>query len=251
MTISLRCGSDASTASRVQPVQHALAFRQAAVQGGQHHAGETGADIGFQLRRQVDFGNQDQDLSFGLARQYLGASLQIHFRFAAAGHAVQQRRFKTLRAADGIGRHLLRVVQLRHAGRLRVVHILQFCKLLDGAVERHGGQHAQVPGQARQSHFAKRALIILGGESGQRQPLRRQRRELAAHGDGVLQLFGGHIRFLQHLNDDTDHFAPPEGKHGELSRLRHIAGPAVIEHRIERRIERHSEDAGTIHRFWG
>jgi hypothetical protein len=53
---------------RGQPVQHALALGQAAVQGRQHHAGEARADIPFQLRRQVDFRDQDQDLRVSASR---------------------------------------------------------------------------------------------------------------------------------------------------------------------------------------
>ena len=176
-----------------QPVQHALAFGQAAVQGGQHDAGKARADIAFQLGRQIDFRHQDQDLRIVLARQHLSAGLQIHFRLAAARHAVQQGRLEALRAADGIGRFLLGGIQCRHVQRRAIVRIGQLGQLLDGAVQCHGGQHAQILRQTRQRHLAQRTLVVIGGEGGQRQPLLRQRRQLAAHGQHVLQFRGGHV----------------------------------------------------------
>ncbi len=72
---------------RRQPVQHALALGQAAVQRGEHHAREARPDIAFELRREVDLGDHDQDLRLWIARQHLGAGLQIDLGLAAAGDA--------------------------------------------------------------------------------------------------------------------------------------------------------------------
>jgi hypothetical protein len=133
---------------RRQPVQHALAFGQAAVQGRQHDAGEARADIAFQLRRQVNFRHQDQDLAIRLARQHLRTGLQIDLGLAAAGHAVQQGRFEALRAADGVGRFLLRRIERRHVERCAIVRRVVLGQLLQRAIQRHRGQHAQILRQA-------------------------------------------------------------------------------------------------------
>ncbi len=154
-----------------QPMQHALAFGQAAVQGGQHHAGKARADIALELGREVDLGDQDQDLALGFAREHARASLQVDLGLAAARDAVQQHGREAGRRTDGVGRALLGRVQLRHVDGAGVMRGVGLGQLLDGAVERHGGPHAQVLGQAGQRHLAQRTLVVVGREADQRQPV--------------------------------------------------------------------------------
>ena len=108
---------------RRQPVQRALAFGQAAVQGRHQHAGKARAHAGFQLRRQVDLGHQDQDLRRLAARrrprQHARGGMQVDLGLAAAGDAIQQAGRETVGAGDGVGRRLLRRIQCGRVGSRR------------------------------------------------------------------------------------------------------------------------------------
>ena len=231
---------------RGQPVQHALAFGQAAVQRRQHHAGEARADIPFQLGGQVDFGDQDQDLRVGFALQHLRTSLQVHLGLAAAGDAVQQDRREAGGAADGVGRFLLRGVQHRHRNRRGVVQRIVLVHLLQRAVQVDRGRHAQVLRQPWQGDLAQRTLVIVGGEGGQRQPLGGQGRQLAAHGKRILQLFRGYVGIVPDPDDEPDYFARAETDQRQLADRRlgpGLARPAVIEAAVEGGVEGDPEDA--------
>ena len=111
---------------RGQPVHHAFAFGQATVQSRNRNAGKTRSHIRFQLRRQIDFWHQNQDLRrimfIDAVRENLRGSLQIDFRLATSCHAIQQSRCKSLRAGNRIGSGLLRRIQLRHRERSRIMH---------------------------------------------------------------------------------------------------------------------------------
>ena len=63
-----------------------------AVQHGGGHIGKTRLHTLEQLRREVDFGQQKQHLP--ALGQHLGHSIEIHFGFAAAGDAIEQKRLK-------------------------------------------------------------------------------------------------------------------------------------------------------------
>jgi hypothetical protein len=52
-------------------------------------------------------------------------------------------------------------------------------------------EHAQVLRQAGQRHFAQRALVVVGGKGASASHAGRQRRELAAHGQRILELVAG------------------------------------------------------------
>ena len=223
-----------------QPVQHAFAFRQAAVQRRQRHAGEARADVRFQLRRQVDLRDQDQDLRIRIARQHLRAGLQVDLGLAAARHAVQQHRIEAFGAADGVRGLLLGRVQHGHVGRGRVMGVVQLGQLLQCAVERDRRRQAQVLRQARHRHFAQRAVVIGGGKARQRDPAPGQRRQLAAHGDRILQLVGRDVRLVLDGDDQPNRFAPSEIDERQLPDLRFaagLAGPAVVEQAVERRVD--------------
>ncbi|MNQ08986.1 hypothetical protein D3C85_217920 [compost metagenome] len=223
------------------------------MQSRQHDAGKARADIAFQLGREVNFRHQNQDLRIVLARQHLGASLQIHFRLATARHAVQQGRLEALGAADGVRRFLLGGIQGRHVQRRAVVRVGQLAQLLDGTVQRHGGEHAQIFRQTGQRYFTERALVVIGGKGGQRQPLCRQRYQLAAHGQHVLQFRGRHVGAVGDADDQPHHFAPAEWHQRQLSHLRQRRGsvrtgigrrvPAVVEQGVQGRVERDFQDA--------
>ena len=63
-----------------------------AVQHGGGHIGKTRLHALEQLRREVDFGQQKKHLP--PLGQHLGHGIEIHFGFAAAGDAVEQKRLK-------------------------------------------------------------------------------------------------------------------------------------------------------------
>ena len=66
---------------------------------------KTIAKIAFKLRSEVDFGNQQQHLPCPL--QHLVHEMHIHFRLAAASHALQQEARVTPRAHDAVHCQLL------------------------------------------------------------------------------------------------------------------------------------------------
>jgi ribosomal protein S3 len=145
-------------------------MRSPAVQRCQHDAGEACADIAFQLRRQVNFRHHDEDLRLRRAFQHFRARLQIHFRLAAARHAIQQHGLVAVRLADEIRRRLLLRIQYRHVVRRGIVAVRQLGQLFQRIVERHGFRHAHILRHTGQRHFAQRTLVIIRGKAGQRQP---------------------------------------------------------------------------------
>ena len=93
-----------------QPLGAAFAAPEATVQRRDAHAGRCATCAGEELRRQVDLGNQHQDLA--PLREHSRRGRQINVGLAAAGHAVQQKRRKCpVGRCDGIDGGGLRVVQ--------------------------------------------------------------------------------------------------------------------------------------------
>jgi hypothetical protein len=148
-----------------QPVQHALAFGQAAVQGGQHHAGEARADVPSSWGVRLISGTRIRIWASRLARQHLGAGLQVDLGLAAAGHAVQQQRREALAPPMASAASCWAGFRTGMSAGVRVVRILVLGQLLERAVQRHRGRQAQVLRQARQRHLAQRTLVIIGGEA--------------------------------------------------------------------------------------
>jgi hypothetical protein len=127
-----------------------------------------------------------------------------------------------------------------------VVGVFELVQFLQGAVQRHRGRQAQVLRQARHRHLAQRPVVVGGGEARQRQPPLRQRRQLAAHGQRILQLVGRDVGLVLDGDDQPDRLAPPEVHQRQLPDFRLAAGlacPAVVEHAVERRVERDLQDA--------
>ncbi len=155
-----------------EPAAQALAFGQAAMQRGHRQAGKTAAHVVFELRRQVDFRHQDQDLRIGVRRQAARDRLQIDFGLAAAGHAIEQHG----RIAAGVGNRFDRLellgIEAGGAGNrgIRCGACRELGELLQGLVERRGLFGTQALGQAGQRHLAQRALVIVGGETAQIDP---------------------------------------------------------------------------------
>ena len=76
------------------PMTRACRLGQLTVQTDQAGIGKAGRDAFFQLRREIDLGDQHQRRPPG--RQHALDQAQIDLRFTAAGHAVQQVSVKTL-----------------------------------------------------------------------------------------------------------------------------------------------------------
>ena len=95
----------------------ALAGGGLAVQNGGRHVSKTLLQTGDELRREADFGQQEQHLF--ARRERGGHGFEIGFGFAAAGDAVQQEGGKPLRLRHRIGRGLLLGVKQHGRGRNR------------------------------------------------------------------------------------------------------------------------------------
>ena len=95
----------------------ALAGGGLAVQYGGRHIGKTLLQTGDELRREADFGQQEQHLF--ARRERGGHGFEIGFGFAAAGDAVQQEGGKALCLRHRIGRGLLLGVERHGRGRNR------------------------------------------------------------------------------------------------------------------------------------
>jgi hypothetical protein len=70
---------------------------------------------------------------------------------------------------------------------------------------------------------------------------------LTTHGQRVLQLLRRDVGLAGDADDQSHHFAPAERHQRQLADLRLLCGvamPAVVENRIQRRIERNLKDAG-------
>jgi len=104
----------------------------------------------------------------------------------------------------------------------------------------------QVFRHAGQGDFAQRALVVIGREAGQRQPARRQRRQLVPYRDRILEFFKRDAGFLRDLDNQAGDLAVGEINQDKLAHLRCCAffmRPAVIEHAVERCIECNSKNA--------
>jgi len=94
-----------ATCVRREPVAGAFAFGQPAMHrhdGALRQRGETRAESGFELRREIDFRDEHERLRIGARTEQMGQCVEINLGFAAAGHAVQQERGETLCAGDRI-----------------------------------------------------------------------------------------------------------------------------------------------------
>ena len=108
-------------ASRVrgEPVAHALAFGEAAVHRDDRafgQRGETRAERGLELRRQIDFGHEDERLRVRPRVEQARERVQIDLGLAAARHAVQQERREAARGGDRIDGFLLFLREAREQG---------------------------------------------------------------------------------------------------------------------------------------
>jgi len=247
-----RAQNDAGPAQMCrQPVEGALAFRQPAVEADHIEPRKARADIRLQLRRQVDFRHQNQNLR-QLAgricrRQNPGCRLQVDFGLATARHAVQQQGRKTFGFSNGTHGLLLFRVELRRVDRTGVMLGNRFRQLLQGAVECYRFQDAQILRQSGQRHLTQRALVVVCRKTAQGQPLRRQRRQLAAHCEHILELGFRYLAVSCNADDHPGRLAPAEWHDGQLSdlrqRFRSGLTPPVIEGQIKRGIERDLENA--------
>jgi hypothetical protein len=224
-----------------EPVEHPFALGQPAVQRRHHQPRKAGADIVFQLRRQVDFRDQDQHLRLRLAREDLRSGLQVDLGLAAASHAIQQHG----READGVGHRIgrlaLRRVQRRHPCRRRIRRRPVLRDLLQRPVQRHRVFGAQIPGHARHRHFAQGPLVVVGREAAQRNPVPGQRRELGTHRQRRLQFFRRQVAGGGDIHNQAGDLPPAERHHRKLAdlwlRSTFFHCPSVVEQEVKRGIE--------------
>jgi len=116
-----RAEHDPRTAAvRRKPVARPFALRETAVQGDDRSAverRETCAKRSLELRREIDFGDEDERLSIGPRRENGGERTQIDLGLAAAGHAVQQEGSEAVSVADRLDGGGLFVGESRQGGR--------------------------------------------------------------------------------------------------------------------------------------
>ena len=170
---------------------------QFAVQADQSGRRKTSGDTRLELRGQVDFRYQQQDLTALVQR--IGDQAQVDLGLAAAGHAEQQERLEAgAGGPDRVERRGLLVGQLGR-GRRRG----QCLTCLPRAWRRR--VKSLQPGRQRRKHdFADRCLIVAGTEPGQPKPVCRQHRGRQDFLDR-LQLLRRQIAVVRHIDDEADH----------------------------------------------
>ena len=231
-----RAQHDARAAvERGTPVPRPRRIGQFAVQADQPGLGKTCRDAGFELRREVDLGHQEQGLFAGGQRAFDEA--QVNLGLAAAGDPVQQIGLETGARIEGVDLSQNRALLGREFGRRRRRRPFR-----RPSAARLGRVDATQTGrQRRQHHLAKRCLIVVGAELAQREPVRRQARQFAADALDLAQLLKGMIARRGQVDDDADarptaerHAHPPTDVVGG----QRLAGRnAVIEDAVERNVE--------------
>jgi hypothetical protein len=191
----------ASPAKGSPPVALARRFGQFAVQRNDAGFRKTRPHPAFQLRRQVDFRHQQQDLAAGRQRPLDQA--QINLGLAAAGHAMQQMRRKSGRRVDGLDGNGLLIGQHRGA-RLR--------RTLPGPGIAPGRRIEPLQaGRQRLHHdFAEGRLIVSHWQTRTAAKSRGQRRHITEDFTGRLQLRQRPVTAVDNLGDHPDLLAPAE-----------------------------------------
>ena len=100
-----------------QPVSRPLSVGEFGVQNGHGSLGKAAPNPVHRLRRQIDFGDEKENLAVRLAAKRLLHPPQVHLGFTRSRHAEEKESFKVLGPIQFVEHRFLLVVQFRHIHR--------------------------------------------------------------------------------------------------------------------------------------
>ena len=211
-----------------EPVARPLAVGEFGMQHGHGFLGKTAPNPAHRLRRQIDFGDEKENLSVLFAAKRLLHPPQIHLGFARARHAEEEEGFKVLGPIQSVEHRFLLVVQFGHFHRPAAA--------LEGLSHpfHHGGltlsRHTlQEKGQRRERGLPPGALIVARRKAREAKPLAGQGRNVVQDGRDAAQTVLGNLRPPHEVHDDPDHAASAErDEHSVSERDEHVLGNLVV-----------------------
>jgi len=216
------------------PITLTRRFGQFAMQRDDTGIRETGTNTAFELRCQVDFRHQQQDLFAD--GQRLVDQAQIDLGLAAAGDAVQQVAGETGCGVDGVHRPRLLIGQLRRRGRRRIFDrspgaSIRWIKPLEATRQR------------LHDHFTQCRLVVSAGKPAEPEKIGRKRRQIAQDFASRLELVERPVTVVADLDNDAQFFAAAEG-HPDPQADIHLAGRGaqIVEQAMQRQIEGNAQN---------
>ena len=212
-----------------EPVARPLSVGEFGVQHGHGSLGKAAPNPVHRLRRQIDFGDEKENLSVLFAAKRLLHPPQIHLGFARSRDAEEKEGFKVLGPIQSVEHRFLLVVQFRHRHRTTAAFEGFSHPFHHGGLAL-SGRALQEKGQTRERGLPPGALIVARRKTREAQPFAGQGRHVVQDGRDAAQTVLRNLRPPYEVHDDPDHAASPErDEHSVSERDEHVLGNLVVE----------------------
>jgi hypothetical protein len=207
---------------------------------------EARAQQRLELRREIDFRHEQQDLGAGIGPQPILDRAQVDLGLAAARDAEQQVHTEGSRGDEGFDRLLLLGIEapLRYAGRGRNV-VPGATQASQRMREARSGLRSQHRGQGRHRDLAPAVLVVVGREEREIKPVAIEGRDAVEDSHHILQATGIDAGAVIDCDDQPCLQAPADRNDAHLPRQCGRASHRVVQRLADRDID---DDAGVAGR---